>query len=80
IAYALGSEQLTVLVDGILVPRVLATDDVMREVQTSTDLINWTPVTTLIGETQPVDGNTIQTFAIPSPGPTRYYRVRLTIR
>lgn len=80
VTYALGSDSPAVITDGILVPRVLAADDVIREVQTSTDLVSWTSVTSLVAESQPVNGMTVQTFAMPSSGPTRYYRVKLTVR
>lgn len=79
LAYALGSDGLSLDFNSVTVPRNLAADDVIREVQTSTDLENWTTIPNPVAETLPVNGFTTQTFASPQ-GQTRYYRVRVTVR
>lgn len=78
--YALQDNPLTATADGVIVPRNLAADDLIQQVQTSTDLLTWTDLTTHDSESLPSSGFTQQTYPITSTIPKRFYRLKITLR
>ncbi len=48
--YSLQEQALIPIVNGVIVPRNLAADDLIQVLQTSTDLLSWTPLTKPISE------------------------------
>lgn len=80
ISYALGGRSLLTSPSGVTVPRNLAADDLIRTIQTSTNLVAWTDLDSPVSETSPDNGFTQQVFAAPEDAPERYYRIKVTLR
>jgi len=80
ITYALQNQNLVANLDGVAVPRNLAADDIIREVQTSTNLADWTPLTAPTSETNPQNGLTSETYQVAPTTETRFYRLKVTLR
>lgn len=80
IAYALEDASLIPTVDGVVVPKNLAADDVIQILQTSTDLEFWTDLTTPDSESLPSNGFIEQTFTVSPSTTKRFYRLKLSLR
>lgn len=80
ITYALQNRTLIPTLDGIIVPRNLAADDLIQEAQTSLDLNTWTPLTSPTSETLPLNGFTLQSYQLTPATQKRFYRLKVTLR
>ena len=80
ISYALREKELTPTTTGIKVPKNLAADDLVQEVQTSTDLENWATLSNPSQESLPENGFSVETYKIGPITQSRYYRLKVTIR
>ncbi len=80
IDYALQGQILVPGENGVLAPRNLAADDLIQEVQTSTDMENWTTLTDPVFESLPENGFSVQTFEVGPITEARFYRLKVTLR
>jgi hypothetical protein len=80
ITYALQDRELTPTKTGIQVPKNLAADDLIQEVQISTDLKNWATLSDPTQESLPEDGFTIETYEVGPITQATFYRLKVTIR
>ena len=80
IKYTFQDQSLTPTRNGVLAPRNLAADDIIQEVQTSTDLENWTTLSNLILESLPENGFSVQTYEVEPAIQARFYRLKATVR
>ena len=80
ITYALQDKKLTPTKTGIKAPKNLAADDLIQEVQISTDLKNWATLSDPTQESLPEDGFTIETYEVEPITQTTFYRLKVTIR
>ena len=80
IAYALQGKELTPTLTGIQVPKNLAADDLIQEVQISTDLKNWATLSNPIQDSLPKDGFILENYEVGPITQTRFYRLKVTVR
>ncbi|MFT6239342.1 MAG: hypothetical protein ACJAQT_001421 [Akkermansiaceae bacterium] len=80
IAYALQNRPLIPTQNGVQVPHNLAADDLIQQVQTSTNLVTWNDFTSPTSETLPQSGFTQQSYQITPTTQRRFYRVKITLR
>ncbi|MEO1833067.1 MAG: hypothetical protein ABGZ08_11095, partial [Akkermansiaceae bacterium] len=80
IAYALQGKELTPTLTGIQVSKNLAADDLIQEVQISTDLKNWDTLSNPIQESLPEDGFIVETYEVGPITQARFYRLKVTVR
>lgn len=80
ISYALQGKELTPTITGIQVPKNLAADDLIQEIQTSADLKNWATLSNPILESLPENGFSIQTYEVGPITQAKFYRLKVTIR
>jgi hypothetical protein len=80
IAYALQGKELTPTLSGIQVPKNLAADDLIQEVQISTDLKNWDTLSNPIQESLPENGFILETYEVGPITQARFYRLKVMVR
>ena len=80
LTYALQDQALTPTPAGVLVPKNLAADDIIQEVQTSTDLENWTSLANPSSESFPENDFIQQIFQVTPTTQARFYRIRVILR
>lgn len=80
LAYAFQDKSLIPTENGVLAPRNLAADDIIQQVQTSTDLENWTTLADPVLESLPENGFSIQTYEVGPITSARFYRLKATLR
>ena len=80
ISYALQGQILIPSENRVLAPRNLAADGLIQEVQTSTDLENWTTLSDPVFESLPENGFSFQTFEVDPISEARFYRLKVTLR